>query len=206
MATLGSPRVTVKPCYQRRKMVRCTPPDIPRHPHTLQPRLLTPPRRPPVMIMMAEKTSWQLPLQLYRTMTTMASTLPTPLLTTAPLRYVCNCVTIQCIANQQLLSVLDRQASSLSAFEQQMLDEHNRLRALHGSPPLIWCNIRAADAQRAANRSAEKNKITKCHDEDQGQNVSSTSQSLLVGLYLISRYQLGLLDMLLTASRGGSGL
>jgi len=51
------------------------------------------------------------------------------------------------------------------------LDEHNRYRAIHGSPPLRWNPTIAAAAQRWANNLAQSCQMVHNTDDNYGENL-----------------------------------
>ena len=61
-----------------------------------------------------------------------------------------------------------------TAYVRECLDEHNRLRALHGVHPLRWSNRLADEAKRAADRLAEVDVTPPTHSADlnnEGENI-----------------------------------
>ena len=66
--------------------------------------------------------------------------------------------------------------SQKTAFDKNCLDAHNKYRASHGSPPLVWSDSLAAAAQRWADTLAKREKFE--HDfetlnkENSGENLA----------------------------------
>ncbi|CAH8492357.1 unnamed protein product [Schistosoma rodhaini] len=57
-------------------------------------------------------------------------------------------------------------------FNEECINEHNRLRALHGCPALILNYELAKDAQKYAEHLASVNELEHCTDTDSGENLA----------------------------------
>lgn len=64
-------------------------------------------------------------------------------------------------------------------WQQDALNKHNELRALHGAPPLAWSDDLRANAQLAANENERLGHLQHVFNDDQGQNLYFRSPSAI---------------------------
>ena len=65
------------------------------------------------------------------------------------------------------------EAEPEAEFRASIIATHNKLRQLHGVPPLEWSDACAKDAQTAVDNCAAKGEMYNNTYDDQGQNVRS---------------------------------
>ena len=72
----------------------------------------------------------------------------------------------------------EEQQETMNDFQRQLLEEHNKRRAEHGVPPLIWDEDIARQTQRWTDKMAKEGKLQHSSSDERhsmGENIANNS-------------------------------